>query len=166
MKENNVIERDILLNSYYVIDYFEEHGIRVSHLKLQKLMYFLEAIYMTITDSTELYDTEFYAWPYGPVSKELYKKYKVFGSLPVEISEQEKQEGRIRCKNINKYVKILFNMFGKMTPADLVTLTHVPGSPWYKKNEEYIIGDTDMNIIIPKEETKEWFKKLVKIDEQ
>ena len=39
-----LIERDIIINAYYVIYYFNQNGKKITNLKLQKLLYFLEAI--------------------------------------------------------------------------------------------------------------------------
>jgi len=49
MKEMD-IERDIIINSYYVIDYFNQNGESITNLKLQKLMYFMEWLYIVLTD--------------------------------------------------------------------------------------------------------------------
>ena len=58
MNENSEIERDIIINSYYVIDYFKRHGESITNLKLQKLMYFLEGLYMALSDDDHLYLNE------------------------------------------------------------------------------------------------------------
>ena len=166
MEENRVIERDIVLNAYYIINYFNEKQIPVSHLKLQKLMYFLEAIYMTVTDSDRLYDSEFYAWNYGPVSKELYAKFKKYGSFSINLVSEEINLAKMRCNKIEEYADILFNLFGKMTAGDLVTLTHASGSPWFEIAQKHNINDINYSIVINKNDTKKWFRGLVKLDEQ
>lgn len=161
--ENKTVERDIVLNAYYVINYFNEKKVEVSHLKLQKLMYFLEAIYMTINDTDELFDSEFYAWNYGPVSRQLYDRFKKYGSFSISLLPEEIKLSQ-KCNYIKEYVDILFNLFGTMSSADLVTLTHVNGSPWFKIAQCNNINEINKSIVINKKDTKDWFKKIVRLD--
>ncbi len=151
------IERDIIINSYYVISYFNEKGVSVTNLKLQKLMYFMEGLYMSITDEDFLYNDEFYAWTFGPVCKKLYDYYKKFESNEISLNEEEKKLVK-EIPEFNKiFIQSLFKFFGKWSAYDLVELTHEEGSPWsmvYVSEEE-----TDDNIIVPKLETKKWLRK-------
>lgn len=161
------INRDIIENSYYVIQYFQTYGKEVTNLKLQKLMYFLEAFYMVCNpDEIELFDTSFYAWEYGPVSKILYEKYRSFNNASIELSEDEKEIGRNLPEENKRYVFFLYVAFSEYKASDLVNLTHVPGSPWHKvyepKEEDDIINiDKEINKI----ETRDWFKEFLKVDE-
>lgn len=54
-KNKMELERDILLNSYYIIDYFKKNGQEITNLKLQKLLYLEEAIYMSASDENYLF---------------------------------------------------------------------------------------------------------------
>ena len=42
----DTIEKDIIINSYYIVDYFNKRGKQITAVKLQILLYFLEAIYL------------------------------------------------------------------------------------------------------------------------
>lgn len=155
------IERDIIINSYYVISYFNEKGVSVTNLKLQKLMYFMEGLYMGITDENFLYDDEFYAWTFGPVCKRLYDYYKKFESNEISLDEDEKKFVT-EIPELNRiFIESLFKIFGNWSAYDLVELTHEEGSPWslvYVSEEE-----TDDNIIVPKLDTKKWLRKKLNI---
>ncbi len=155
------IERDIIINSYYVIFYFNEKGVSVTNLKLQKLMYFMEGLYMGITDENFLYDDEFYAWTFGPVCKRLYDYYKKFESNEISLDEDEKKFVT-EIPELNRiFIESLFKIFGNWSAYDLVELTHEEGSPWslvYVSEEE-----TDDNIIVPKLDTKKWLRKKLNI---
>ena len=59
----------------YFIWFGKEVGDPVTHLKLQKLCYYAEAMYLAIYGE-RLTGENFQAWPHGPVSKKLYDKYK------------------------------------------------------------------------------------------
>ena len=150
------IERDIKKNAKYIIKYFNDNQKDVTNLMLEKLLYFLEAIYMTITDEDKLYNEDFCAFDFGPVNKIVYDEYKRFGKYPIKISTSYID---INEEN-KKYIEFLYNLFKDYTPFELVTLSHSEGSPWYEINERYN-GNIEKNVIIPKSETKKWFKGIV-----
>lgn len=161
------IDRNILENSYYVIEYFNGNDKEVTNLKIQKLMYFLEAIYMVITKEDHLFDTPFYAWAYGPVSKILYDQYRAFESYPIELSEEEKQLGRNISSENKKYIEVLFKLFGDMKASELVDLTHIKSSPWYELyNKERDSEQVNLNVEVNKIATREWFKEFITIVEK
>ena len=153
MKE---IERDIIENSKFIIKYFNDNDKEVTNLMLEKLLYFLEAIYMSITNDNKLYEEEFYAWEFGPVNKIIYKEYKEFGKYPIDIATRN----LIINENNKQYIEILFKLFKDYKPFDLVTLSHSEGSPWKEISDKYD-GEIEKNIIIEKTATKNWFKGII-----
>jgi uncharacterized phage-associated protein len=195
MDKENKIERDILKNAYYMISLFEDkkneyykdinnesnseenkleqipNNIIISNLKLQKLMYFVEAYYMNKEDKNHLYDSEWSAWDYGPVNKELYNYFKKFGSVEISLSQEEKNTIDDLPETNKKCIKKIYDFFGGYNAFDLVTLTHMPNSPWYelKRTSKYdfnILNDS----VINKKETKIWFKntfgKILELETQ
>lgn len=150
------VERDIFENAKYIIKFFNENNKDITNLMLEKLLYFLEAIYMAITDEDKLYEEEFYAFEFGPVNKSIYQKFKSFGKYPIKISTE-----KININKVNKkYIEFLYDIFKDFTPFDLVTLSHSKGSPWYEINEKYN-NNIPKNVVIEKEETKKWFKEII-----
>lgn len=154
------IERGVIKNSEYIIEYYNRNGKKITNLELQKLAYFLEAIYMVSTDEEYLFEEEFAAWNFGPVNFEIYKHYKNFGRIPIDLEK----EVNINPQNL-KYIENLFELFKDFTATQLVNLSHSEGSPWhtiYKKNN----GSIPRDEVISKSETKKWFTSLVKkVDE-
>ncbi len=154
------IDRNIINNSKYIITYFNKNNVEITNLKLQKLLYFLEAIYIVVNDNeNHLFEEDFYAWNFGPVNDVIYQEYKEFGSLPIEI-----QYVNIPEEN-KKYIEGLFDLLKDYTAYKLVALSHSEGSPWYEIYEKYqdtIIPD---DIVIDKKKTKNWFKEIITIDE-
>lgn len=155
------IERNIIENSEYIIEYYKQNQKTVTNLELQKLAYFLEAIYMVCTDEQYLYKEQFSAWNFGPVNTEIYNRYKSFGSMPIELDHE------VNINRVNlKYIKILYNLFNDFTAAQLVNLSHIENSPWYNISKKWN-SQIPKNVMISKNETKEWFSTLVvKKDEQ
>ncbi len=143
----NTIEKDIVINSYYIVDYFNKRGKQITIVKLQILLYFLEAIYLIQNkEETELFEEEFYTEPYGPITKVIQKTFKGYQDITPKEIETNKEN--------KKYIEILFQLLGNMTTYELVTLAHLPDSPWKKHSGEQII---------PKLETKNWFSHLLEI---
>ncbi len=163
MKEKGKLfikERDIILNSEYIIHYFNKQNKRVTNLTLEKLLYFYEAIYMVISGDERLFNEEFYAWDFGPVNKIVYNKYKKFGraSLPDTLTTD------IDPIN-NYYISILYSLFKDYTAFDLVSLSHSEGSPWDEINKESKGNPIDKSEIINKAKTKAWFEKIINYED-
>lgn len=154
------VERDVLKNSEYIIEFYRRNDKKITNLELQKLAYFLEAIYMVITDEEYLYNEEFTAWNFGPVNTEIYNCYKSFGRIPIEIEKSI----NINSQNL-KYIENLYELFKDFNATQLVNLSHQKGSPWYNiyNNSQ---GSISRNEIISKNETKKWFSTLVKINNE
>lgn len=163
MNENK--NNDILDNSYYMIKLFLDNDEEITNLKLQKLMYFVEAYYMVKNlDQSELFSSNWNAWNYGPVNKVLYKHYKKFGSMPISLNDAELEEGRNLPSKNKEYITKVYNIFHNFSAFELVTLTHLDGSPWskiYAKNQLNQIYDFEQlnDSIINKQDTREWFAK-------
>lgn len=167
--KEKVINRDIIENSYYLINLFIENkakdkNISLTNLKLQKLMYFIEAYYMVENpDEDKLFSSSWSAWDYGPVNKVLYMYYKKFGSMEISLQTEEISIGESLPETNKKYIRCIYNLFGHFSAFDLVTLTHLNGSPWdeiYKSNKTNNKYDFDKlnDSVIPKKETRDWFK--------
>ncbi len=128
-----------------------ESNIEITQLKLQKLLYFTEAYYMAVYDRNELFHENFYAWTYGPVCKEVYNEYKVYMNLPIpEIDCSNLNDIEINAKNS---IDAVCNIFGKLSTTQLIKLTHMKDSPWFKTY-------TSSDIPISKIATKNWFKEV------
>lgn len=160
MNENSEIERDIIINSYYVIDYFKRHGESITNLKLQKLMYFLEGLYMALSDDDHLYNQQFLAWDFGPVCRELYDYYKVNGNEEIELTESETKKVKNMPEMNSVLIYGLYKIFGKWSTYDLVEMTHEKNSPWSN-----VYDENNKNTLIDKLETKKWLKEKLEIDE-
>lgn len=59
----------------YVINYSIEKGKPIRNLKLQKLMYYIQAAFL-VEKNTPCFKESIINWRHGPVVKEVYDKYK------------------------------------------------------------------------------------------
>lgn len=135
----------------YVVDKCAREGEPVSNLLLQKMMYFLQFVYCSVTSGRLLFEDEFEAWPYGPVLPEVYHEYSYYGANPIEERYEEfllPDLGELR-----EFVDDgVVDLRGKY-PWDLVRISHAVGSPWWIVRESG--GSTIDNSLIVIAATKE-----------
>lgn len=154
------LENDIRYDAYYLIHKFNENGIEVSNMQIQKLMYFFEAYYMNIYENVDkLYECNFNAWAFGPVAIPLYKEFRKFGNGNIELTEENIKAGNNISKEKKKLLDDIYEAFKGISANTLVSYTHMKDSPWdvvWKRNGGKVgYGD---NTYIDKKETKKWFK--------
>lgn len=163
MERCNMMVYDVLSICRYVINYSDKKGYGISNLKLQKLLYLIQAYFLK-TKGEPCFDSTIEAWNFGPVVPRAYHEYKQFGCgnippiksyiqintknvwdskrIPYDDSGIEKKDK----KQINKVV----DLFSGYSATDLVALTHQQ-SPWINSYEPY------MNNVITIEAIKEYF---------
>lgn len=160
MEENTKYKDDIVHDSYYLVNLFKKAGKPVTQLQIQKIMYFFEAYYMCEKNVDQLYECNFNAWMFGPVAIPLHKEYKMFEGRPIVLTEEKENIGNKIDKEKRKIIDYVFEVFGELTPQQLVNLTHQVGSPWHKKwldNEKKVVYGSKS--YIDKKETKKWFRE-------
>lgn len=71
----------------YVVYYYNYNGWAISNLKLQKILYFLQADFL-VNEGEPCFDEEIEAWDYGPVVPEIYHAYKFYGGNSIPCYEE------------------------------------------------------------------------------
>lgn len=125
------------------------------HTKLEKLVYFCYADYLCKYNK-KLFQDEFYAYKYGPVSSRLYAVLKRSDSvtLPNRLSRTFNRPFESRILNSEDGVLKLHSIettldkYMKLTKSQLVELTHRPNTPWDKNGRgnyaNAVISDDDI----------------------
>ena len=160
MEENIKYKDNIVHDSYYLVNLFKKAGKPVTQLQIQKIMYFFEAYYMCEKNVDQLYECNFNAWMFGPVAIPLHKEYKIFEGRPIVLTEEKENIGNKIDEEKRKIMNYIFEVFGELTPKQLVNLTHRVGSPWHQKwleNGKKVVYVSKS--YIDKKETKKWFKE-------
>lgn len=126
------MEYSVMDIARYVIAYCNEKSYAISNLKLQKILYFIQADFLVNSNGMHpCFNNRIEAWDFGPVIPEVYQEYKNFGasniycsskSSLVEYSKKIRQDDKIR---INTMIDVCSNY----TAARLVEITHNQ-SPW------------------------------------
>lgn len=77
---------DALDITRYVIKYSNDQDYGVSNLKLQKILYFIQA-YFLIQTNHPCFKESIEAWDFGPVVPDVYKQYKAYGGTDIPTME-------------------------------------------------------------------------------
>ena len=120
----------------YIINSFE-----VDNLKLQKLTYYSQAVYLVINNKEPLFHEEIEAWQYGPVIPKLYSLYKKHG---FDTIPHVGGNGHLTTKEIEA-VDLVLEHYGKMSGVELINQTHQE-APWknvYEPNKKHIVITLD-----------------------
>ncbi len=102
----------------------------VTHLKLQKLVYYAQA-WSVALDGKALVREEFEAWPHGPVCRELYDRFKGNGWKPITLevagldADYVPQIGADEAELLED----VWGRYGLYTAKALENLTHNE-APW------------------------------------
>lgn len=149
----------------YIINYSNQQGYGISNLKLQKLLYFIQAEFLAFTDAKQpCFLEEIEAWGFGPVVREVYQEFKRYGSANIpsivkyyEVTDDwELLEKRFDMNCIQLEDRQIINQIvdglSDYAATALVTITHRQ-KPW---SDVYREG---MNNIITKKSIKEYFEK-------
>lgn len=123
--------------SNLILDWAASDGISVTPMKLQKLLFFCHADYLT-SYGEPLLQQEFEAWDYGPVIPSLYAEFKDFGSR--EINRRAMSFDPIRAKRVHlacdldqdtyERVKALYSFYSRFSAERLSDMSHSPGGAW------------------------------------
>jgi len=104
---------------------------RVTNLQLQKILYVAQMYHMGRSNGERLVDTKFEAWDYGPVSPELYRRARMFGSSPIKNVFFDARDFREDDPRRAELISVCDELL-PMKPGALVDLTHWPHGAWAK----------------------------------
>ena len=149
----------------YIINYAIQLGKPVSNLKLQKLLYYVQAALLLESEDSCIIE-EIYNWRHGPVFEEVYREYKIYGSRAIEDIQigyssyefdddlnfvKREYDFKVQENNISEIdktiIKDVVDSQIKYDPWTLVDRTHAE-DPWH---------NTDTNQIITKGSIKAYF---------
>ena len=116
----------------YVVDSCYQKGLGVSNLKLQKILYFIQAEFLVSKPGhMPCFADRIEAWDFGPVVPNVYHRYKIYGGaiiVPMQddpmaaFYEDIRPEDKARIDGILQETE-------RFTASELVQITHGQ-SPW------------------------------------
>jgi uncharacterized phage-associated protein len=137
-----------------------ESGDSITHLKLQKLLYYAQAWALVILNHP-LFDEDFRAWTHGPVLLSIFRKYKNFGCEAINIPNKIKKIDADTEELLND----VLSAYGEKSAKMLERLTHSE-TPWVKARAG-LPEEARCDNIITKSSMEVYYKKLYEeADEQ
>jgi uncharacterized phage-associated protein len=130
-------------------------GDSITHLKLQKLIYYAQAWSLALPNrSCALFDEEMQAWAHGPVAESVFQEYRGSGwdALPApdevpDIAEADED-----------HLKEILAIFGEYSAKHLERMTHNE-EPWLQARGD-LSPEARSNAIIPKEYMADFYRDL------
>ena len=90
-----------------IISYYNNNNLRISNLKLQKILYYVQGYVLKETNHPA-FNAEIYNWQYGPVVEEVYFEYNQFCGDDIVLKEDDRKDDFFRKENeINKVTEWL-----------------------------------------------------------
>jgi uncharacterized phage-associated protein len=142
----------MLLTISYIFKQMKE----VTPLALQKILYFIQGIYMVLFNKP-IYKEDCMAWVHGPVYEEVYDLFKNFKYNPIEDDRFAIFKDRFEelSDNEKKVIDLVINTFGKYSGKVLESITYEE-SPWKNARIGYESSEPSREVI-SKEEIRNYF---------
>lgn len=115
----------------YVIAAFADEPGSLSVLKLQKLLYYVQAWHLAKAGAP-IFEGKFQAWVHGPVNRQVYDRFKDTHSLysPVTVASIREGFSRDRLAGQHKaHIDEILEAYGDYTGTQLEDMTHSE-QPW------------------------------------
>lgn len=117
----------------YIIGYANEQNYPISNLKLQKILYFIQAQFL-VTLGYPCFKDFIEAWDFGPVVRSVYNQYKRYGSANIYLGNMSLET---KMKEVEKFnIQLVVDKCANFSANQLVEITHNQ-DPWrnaYKRD--------------------------------
>ena len=133
----------------YIILRCNQRGKTISNLKLQKILYFVQAEFL-VSQGKPCFRERIEAWDFGPVIPDVYHRYKVYGSASIPSVRDENycpfdREDKALADGI-------IDECAKYSASTLVEITHRQ-APWRTAYHQY------SGAVISNESIKSFFQE-------
>ena len=125
----------------YIVKEALKRKMPVTNLKLQKLLYFVQGVHLFMHEKVAFPD-EIIAWQYGPVVKDVYYEYSIYGAN--DIIPIDKNEKIILSMRLKKLVSFILDDLLSYSDIALVKETKKEGSPWSQVSLNEVIDEKDI----------------------
>lgn len=127
----------------YVVKRCAEQRQPVSNLQLQKILYYIQLNFFLMFDKCAFSD-EIQAWRHGPVVKEVYYKYNIFGRHKIIPHVKHSKSNLFLTKHRNLIDRVTDTCM-QLNSYQLADRACKTGGPWHQS----FTGS--LNTVIPKE---------------
>lgn len=128
-------------------------GEAITHLKVQKLVYYAEAWHLAYFDCPMLHE-DFQAWAHGPVVRAIYDKYRQnsWEALPVE-------KGAMPARATQDLLESIYDAYGQFSAKKLEAMTHSE-LPWIEARNG-LPPEAKSNTVISKLTMRNFYAKRI-----
>ena len=129
--------RDVA-NHFLLIAAADEDGEGLTHLKLQKLLYYAQGFHLAIFGQ-QIFPDQIEAWEHGPVVPSVWLVFKSQGSTPLPAPDAV-DEGNLSSEQ-RELLNDVWNTYGQFTAWKLRNMTHEE-PPWqgvYRPGQNMVI---------------------------
>lgn len=141
--------------NWFIEQFDKDAGDVITHLKLQKLLYFAEAWTQLLLDR-ELFDENIEAWAHGPVVREVFNEFQGSGWQPLVASSNVIDFD----EEVNDVLEQVLDAYGNVSAKTLEHMTH-NDRPWIEARGA-LAPEARCSNIISKELIKEFFVEKYK----
>jgi uncharacterized phage-associated protein len=130
----------------FILCRFRDKGEPVDHLKLQKLVYYVQAWHLALFGEP-LFNGDIQAWIHGPVQPQLYSRLKEWRWRPIVL------EG-LQCpdlpKEVSDHINEVLATYSGFSGDDLESIVHQE-EPWLKARDGLPPLEPSNNVIAEKD---------------
>jgi uncharacterized phage-associated protein len=126
----------------YIILRLDEGGEALNNLKLQKLLYYVQAWHLAFYQ-TNLFPERFQAWIHGPVSRVVYNRFSAYKSLYSEMTYSDIAPGfdpDTIDKKVRLHIDSVLEAYAPFSGSELEDMTHNE-EPWIVARQGYKPSD-------------------------
>lgn len=147
----------------FVLDFAQECHKPISHMQLQKILYFCHGWYLA-REKSPLIRGYFEAWRDGPVLRSVYNEFKSAGPKAIEtracmldMESGRKVEARsVLSDDLSIFVRTIARLYMGESAYDLSNMTHAVESPWYEVVHA-ADGKVNLGLVISNEAIASYF---------
>lgn len=144
----------------YLLTLAAGNTVKISPLKLQKLLYYCEGWTLAITDN-ELFPKEnFQAWVHGPVNVRTYHEFHTsYGMFdPIDIPKEAPLDASVTVEQ-KAIIERVFEVYNQYSGSQLEMMTHAE-KPWIEARGT-LASDMHSDKIIDKSTMREEFSQVM-----
>lgn len=146
---------------YVILRLKQEEDMPLSNIKLQKLLYYIQAWHLTFKNKV-LFDGDFQAWVHGPVNRQIYDRFNSTKYLYSEIGLKDVQDKEIATKltqeEISHIDKVL-EVYAPYSGVELEEMSHKE-EPWINARHGYAPNQR-CEVIINNDLLGDYFRKRI-----
>ncbi len=147
---NTMTYKAIDVANWFISQFDKESGDVITHLKVQKLLYFSEAWSQVLLER-KLFSEDMEAWAHGPVVREVFNKFNGAGWQPLNTTEEIIEFDQ----DVSEVLLQVLETYGDVSAKTLEEMTH-QDQPW-KDTRGSLPLEARCSGIISKESIKNYF---------